>query len=179
MGPRRFRGLPTATVCGRRVPVAVGPLTRLLGLALLHRQRAGTGLLIPGCRSVHTVGMRFALDLVFVDEAGEPVRVERSVGPCRVVVCRHAAGVLELPVGVYGRCSRVGVGHSDEGAEMSIIDKITGRAKKAAGDVADDPGLRHEGRKEEKKGEAKDKLGRAEEKVEDKAQEVADLERRT
>jgi uncharacterized protein YjbJ (UPF0337 family) len=62
---------------------------------------------------------------------------------------------------------------------MSIIDKITGRAKKAAGDVADDPGLRHEGRKEEKKGEAKEKLGRAEEKAEDKAQEVADLERRT
>ena len=39
---------------------------------------------------------------------------------------------------------------------MSLIDKITGRAKKAAGDVADDPSLRREGRKEERKGEAKD-----------------------
>jgi uncharacterized protein YjbJ (UPF0337 family) len=62
---------------------------------------------------------------------------------------------------------------------MSIIDKITGRAKKAAGDLADDPSLRHEGRKEERKGEAKDDLARAEERADEKADEVANLERRT
>ena len=62
---------------------------------------------------------------------------------------------------------------------MSLIDKLTGRTKKAAGDLADDPSLRREGIKEEKKGEAKEKLNRAEETVEDKAEEVADLERRT
>jgi uncharacterized protein YjbJ (UPF0337 family) len=62
---------------------------------------------------------------------------------------------------------------------MSIIDKLTGRAKKAAGDIADDPGLRREGRREERKGEAKDELGRAEERADAKADEVADLERKT
>ena len=62
---------------------------------------------------------------------------------------------------------------------MSIIDKITGKAKQAAGDVADDPSLRREGLKEERKGEAKEDLARAEAKAEDKADEVADLERRT
>jgi uncharacterized protein YjbJ (UPF0337 family) len=62
---------------------------------------------------------------------------------------------------------------------MSIIDKLTGRAKKAAGDIADDPGLRREGRQEERKGEAKDELGRAEERADAKADEVADLERKT
>ena len=62
---------------------------------------------------------------------------------------------------------------------MSILDKITGRAKKAAGDIADDPGLRREGRQEERKGEAKDELNRAQERVEDKAAEVSDLERET
>ncbi len=62
---------------------------------------------------------------------------------------------------------------------MSIIDKITGRAKKTAGDIADDPGLRREGRKEERKGEAKDELSRQQEKADRKAEEVADLERRT
>ena len=62
---------------------------------------------------------------------------------------------------------------------MSIIDKITGRAKKAVGDVADDPSLRREGAKEERKGEAKEDLGRAEERADDKADEVANLERRT
>ena len=62
---------------------------------------------------------------------------------------------------------------------MSILDKITGRAKKAAGDLADDPSLRREGRREERKGEAKEELGRKQEQVEDKAAEVADLERKT
>ena len=62
---------------------------------------------------------------------------------------------------------------------MSILDKITGRAKKAAGDLADDPSMRRQGRQEERKGEAKDQLGRAEERADDKAGEVADLERKT
>jgi uncharacterized protein YjbJ (UPF0337 family) len=62
---------------------------------------------------------------------------------------------------------------------VSILDKITGRAKKAAGDLAGDPSMRRQGRQEERKGEAKEELNRAEEEVENKAAEVADRERRT
>jgi uncharacterized protein YjbJ (UPF0337 family) len=62
---------------------------------------------------------------------------------------------------------------------MSIIDKITGRTKKAAGDLADDGSLRREGQREEAKGEAKDQLDRAQDKAAEKAQEVSDLERKT
>ena len=62
---------------------------------------------------------------------------------------------------------------------MSIIDKITGRTKKAAGDLADDSSLRREGRNEERKGEEKENLAEAQDRVEDKAQDVADLERKT
>ena len=62
---------------------------------------------------------------------------------------------------------------------MGFLDKHTGRAKKAAGDLADDPSLRRQGREEEKKGEAKDDLARAEERADEKAQEVAERERRT
>jgi len=62
---------------------------------------------------------------------------------------------------------------------MSILDKITGRAKKAAGDLADDPSLRREGRREERKGEAKDELNDAQDRTAEKASEVADLERKT
>jgi uncharacterized protein YjbJ (UPF0337 family) len=62
---------------------------------------------------------------------------------------------------------------------MSLIDKITGRAKKAAGDLADDPSLRRQGRQEERKGEAKDELSRDQERADAKAEEVANLERKT
>ncbi len=77
--------------------MAVSGLSRLLGLALLPRERAGQGLLIPRCRSVHTLGMRFRLDLVFMDAAGRVVELRREVPPGRFVRCPGAMAVLELP----------------------------------------------------------------------------------
>jgi uncharacterized protein YjbJ (UPF0337 family) len=62
---------------------------------------------------------------------------------------------------------------------MSIIDKITGRTKKAAGDLTDDASLRREGAREERKGEAKEELAEAHENADAKAEEVANLERKT
>ena len=62
---------------------------------------------------------------------------------------------------------------------MGITDKITGRVKKATGDLTDDASMRREGRDEERKGEAKDELARSQERADAKAEEVADLERRT
>lgn len=62
---------------------------------------------------------------------------------------------------------------------MGLLDKLTGRAKQAAGDLADDASLRRQGKREERKGKKKDELDRAQEKTEEKAEEVADLERKT
>ena len=66
-----------------------------------------------------------------------------------------------------------------KGHDVGILDKLTGRAKKAAGDLADDASLRREGRREEEKGEKKEQLDRAQDQADRKAEEVADLERRT
>lgn len=62
---------------------------------------------------------------------------------------------------------------------MGILDKLTGRAKQAAGDLTNDGSLRRQGRREEEKGEKKEELDRAQRRTEDKAEEVADLERKT
>jgi uncharacterized protein YjbJ (UPF0337 family) len=78
--------------------------------------------------------------------------------------------------GTYTRFQACNAGYA---RLMSIFDKITGRAKKAAGDVSGDPSLRSQGRREERKGEEKEKLANAQERADDKAQDVADLERRT
>ena len=95
--PARFRSLDRAILLGREVPVATTPLSRLLGLALLSPAHAGEGLLIPGCRSVHTFGMRFRIDLFFLDEAGRVVELHREVPPGRFVRCAAAIAVLEVP----------------------------------------------------------------------------------
>jgi uncharacterized protein YjbJ (UPF0337 family) len=62
---------------------------------------------------------------------------------------------------------------------MTILDKLTGRAKKAVGDLTGDKGLRRRGRREERKGEAKEELERAQDRTAAKANEVSDLERKT
>ena len=68
---------------------------RLIGLALQRRPRHA--LLIPRCRSVHTFGMRFALDLHWLGPRGEVVRVDRDVRPWRVRTCQDAVAVIEYP----------------------------------------------------------------------------------
>jgi uncharacterized membrane protein (UPF0127 family) len=94
---KRLCRLPVATVLGREVRVARGSRARFLGLAYLGREGAGTGLVIPRCSSVHTFGMRFPLDLYFLDENGETVAVRRGVPPRRLAFCGRARAVLELP----------------------------------------------------------------------------------
>jgi uncharacterized membrane protein (UPF0127 family) len=77
--------------------VALSRRARLLGLALLDRRAAGPGLLLPGCRGVHTFGMRFPLDLVFLDFELRVVSLRRAVPPGRLAFERRAQAVLELP----------------------------------------------------------------------------------
>jgi uncharacterized protein len=98
----RLNRLPRRRILTCEVPVAAGWRSRLLGLSHLDRERAGPGLLIPRCASVHTFGMRFALDLYFLDAAGRPLAVRRAVPPRRVVGCRDAVAVLELPAAAGG-----------------------------------------------------------------------------
>ena len=62
---------------------------------------------------------------------------------------------------------------------MGILDKLTGRAKKAAGDLTDDASLRREGRKEERKGEKEEERDRAREQADRKAEEAAELENKS
>ena len=92
----RLTGLPVEVVFGIEVPAANSLRARTLGLAWLDREGAGVGLLIPGCRSVHTFGMRFDLDLFFLDESGRIIRACPGVPPRRCLGSKRARSVLEL-----------------------------------------------------------------------------------
>jgi uncharacterized membrane protein (UPF0127 family) len=73
--------------------------SRLRGLIGRPSLPPDTALLIPRCRSVHTFGMRFALDLVWLDADGLPLRIDRDVGPGRIRTCVRARSVLECAAG--------------------------------------------------------------------------------
>jgi uncharacterized membrane protein (UPF0127 family) len=98
-----------------RVERAAGLLERLQGLLGRDGLPAGRGLLIERCRAVHTIGMRFALDVVFLDRKWRVCRVRRAVPPGRPVVwggwpavraLEVAAGWLDVTTAETGTATR-------------------------------------------------------------------------
>jgi len=82
---------------------------RLFGLLVLPRLRTGQGLLIEPCASVHTLGMRYPLDLLFLSRDGQVLGWRQSVAPWRAAAQRGARSTLELPAGTLAAFSlRVG-----------------------------------------------------------------------
>lgn len=96
----RFKGLPRQRFGRSDFPVATRPLARLLGLAFLDQERAGPGLLIPGCSSVHSFGMRFALRIYFLDRDQRPLKGFIVLPPRRFCSYPPAHSVLEVLPGV-------------------------------------------------------------------------------
>jgi uncharacterized protein YjbJ (UPF0337 family) len=62
---------------------------------------------------------------------------------------------------------------------MAKADKLKGRVKEAAGDLMGDAEVRRQGRLEQRKADAREELARQEEKADRKAEEIANLERKT
>jgi uncharacterized protein len=79
--------------------VARSAAARRRGLARADPPPAGVGLHLQPCRSIHTAGMRFALDLVWLDRDGAVVRVDHGVGAWRVRTCLRARSVVETRAG--------------------------------------------------------------------------------
>jgi uncharacterized membrane protein (UPF0127 family) len=74
--------------------------SRLRGLlgASENDFRNGGGLWIRPCRGVHTLAMRFPIDVLYLDRAGTVVHAEHNLQPWRFSHVRlQAASVLELP----------------------------------------------------------------------------------
>ncbi|MHB1011325.1 MAG: DUF192 domain-containing protein [Desulfobacteria bacterium] len=91
------------TVIGERVRTAGTFLSRLVGLLGTAAIADGGGLWIVPCRSVHTLGMRYPIDVAFLDARGIVVGILEGFPPNRFGrVFRDARGALELRSGVLG-----------------------------------------------------------------------------
>jgi uncharacterized protein len=76
---------------------------RRRGLAKMAPLPDDHALHILKCNSVHTFGMRFALDLVWLARDGRVVRVDHGVRPRRMKLCLRARSVVEAPAGAGDR----------------------------------------------------------------------------
>jgi len=99
-----------ATVLGERIGVADSSLSRMVGLLGKSCLAPATGLLIMPSQAVHSIGMRFPIDVLFVDRNWRVIHVQPSLVPYRVSGLHWSARcVLELPVGVIAEtCTSVG-----------------------------------------------------------------------
>ena len=94
------------TFVATQAQVADGYFGRLIGLLGTTRRwaRPGNGLWIVPSHGVHTIGMLYALDLIFLDRQHVVVDVEEHVGPFRISKVRlKAQSVLELPTDTVSR----------------------------------------------------------------------------
>jgi uncharacterized membrane protein (UPF0127 family) len=88
------------TYLATRLAVADGHWSRLRGLigTTSGQFAEGKGLWIVPCRGVHTLGMRFPIDVLYLNPLRTVVHLERNLQPWRFAPIRlQAASVLELP----------------------------------------------------------------------------------
>lgn len=80
--------------------VAKNSLTRIKGLLFSKPLRKGEGLWLVPCNSVHTIGMTYPLDLVFLNRKKCVVHVIKGLKPHRVSpIVFHAWSVIEMNAG--------------------------------------------------------------------------------
>ena len=107
-------------------------LERLRGL-LGHRSLgADEGLWITPCGSVHTFGMRFPIDVVFVGRDGRIVRIVDRLAAGRVAFARSTASVVELAAGAAVRLGlqagqQLLWSRSDDGVPVPLSRAVTDR----------------------------------------------------
>jgi len=91
-----------------KIELADNFLKRLLGLMFRRRLEAGNGLLLAPCNSVHMLFMRFAIDVIYLDENFCIKKIVRDLTPwLGISFCFGAWGALELPSGEAERLKLV------------------------------------------------------------------------
>jgi uncharacterized membrane protein (UPF0127 family) len=96
----KVRNLGRGTILAEAADVADTSAKRRTGLLKHSKLDSGAGLWIAPCESVHSFGMKFAIDVVYLDRNKKVRKIRKEMVPWRISACLTAHSVLELPVGV-------------------------------------------------------------------------------
>lgn len=83
-----------------KVKIANNPISRTIGLLNKSVLNEGEGLLITPCNSIHSFGMRFKFDAIFIDKKNKVKHIIKAMPAWRVsplIIFAHS--VIELPAG--------------------------------------------------------------------------------
>lgn len=125
----KILNLTRAVVLAHRVEIADSGAARSKGLLGRNGLAPGEGLWIVPCESVHTFGMRFPIDLVYLDRHKKVKKVRSRVPPWRVSACLSAHSVVELASGTV------------QMTQTKAGDKLEFSSAKTTNDDSDDPAL--------------------------------------
>ena len=84
---------------GDAVIVADCSGTRRTGLLKHDFLKSGEGLWIVPCEAVHTFGMKFSIDVLFLNRHKQVVKMRKNMGKRRIAICLRAHSVLEFSAG--------------------------------------------------------------------------------
>ena len=90
-------------VLGTSVLVAQSSQERRTGLLNRSSLEPGEGLWIDPCEAVHCFGMKFAIDVLYLDRNKKVRKIRPDMKPWRISFCLPARSVLELPAGTANR----------------------------------------------------------------------------
>jgi uncharacterized membrane protein (UPF0127 family) len=103
MPPMRAVNLTRQTELASLLAVAATSATRRKGLLGRTGLEPGEGLWILPCEAVHSMGMQFAIDLIYLDRQKRAIKLRHGMVPRRLSACLRAHSVLELPAGSIRR----------------------------------------------------------------------------
>ena len=116
------------TVVSDRCRFANSVFKRMIGLLNRKALAQGEGLLLDRCYGIHTIGMRFPIDVLFLDKELQVMRAVSALPPFRTCVVKHAIYVLELPVGSIQRSQTT----AGDQIQMRTVTQETSSLTKAA-----------------------------------------------
>jgi hypothetical protein len=91
------------------IEVADSSAKRSKGLLGRSGLLPGEGIWIVPCEAIHTFGMKFAIDLIYLDRQHRIRKIRTNVRPWRISVCLTAHSVVELSAGfVEEKLAQVG-----------------------------------------------------------------------
>lgn len=102
----RYRALHFDGLCGWRtleLMIADTLFERTRGLLAHAPPGAGQAMVLPSCRLIHTFGMRYPVDAVYLDRHGAVLKVTAALAPYRIDGHVCARDVLELAAGASAR----------------------------------------------------------------------------
>ena len=95
-----MRNQSRGTLLADRANIANTSATRKTGLLKHTKLDPGEGLWITPCEGVHTIGMKFPIDVLFLNKKRKVLKIRPAMPKWRMSMCLRAHSVLELPSGM-------------------------------------------------------------------------------